>query len=336
MTKEFSRRGTLGGLAAAALGLGPGGPLLMSAAQAQARGGTLTVGLTYDIDTLNVYSTGFLGDVQAAVVEGLLAPDQNAKYVPVLALEVPTLANGGIKLLDGGKMRVAYKLRPNVTWDDLRVAPVRREALMTLAKRYELQRLERVANEHGVSNDDAGAVVRARPDERRGTAAETPAEGVILATAIPPRPVEQFALPELTMTARIASADACTCARERVTGGACTRFCVNTAAAEAGTSETISATSSVPAWPRFLRPQDAAAKRKPRGNARDDGRSLIAGSQDGERFPLGVQHGQHIAFGTHNRHGGNQLAAMLLGAGDTIALDFFGHHLARARGKSIP
>src|SRR5262249_11857429 len=83
----------------------------------QARGGTLTLGLTYDVDTLNVYSTGFLGDVQAAVVEGLVAPDSKAKYVPVLALEVPTLANGGIKVADG-KMRVAYKLRPRVTWHD--------------------------------------------------------------------------------------------------------------------------------------------------------------------------------------------------------------------------
>ena len=65
-------------------------------AWAQQKGGTLTVGLTYEIDTMNVYSTGFLGDAQAAVVEGLLAPDKDAKYVPVLATEVPTIANGGI------------------------------------------------------------------------------------------------------------------------------------------------------------------------------------------------------------------------------------------------
>ena len=55
---------------------------------------SLVVGLTYDIDTLNVYSTGFLGDVQAAVVEGLMAPDGHARYVPVLATEVPTVENG--------------------------------------------------------------------------------------------------------------------------------------------------------------------------------------------------------------------------------------------------
>jgi hypothetical protein len=31
----------------------------------------------------------------------------------------------------------------------------------------------------------------------------------------------------------------------------------------------------VPVWPRFLRPQDAEAKRNPRGRARADGSSII-------------------------------------------------------------
>ncbi|ASN82772.1 peptide ABC transporter substrate-binding protein [Deinococcus ficus] len=88
-------------------------------AAAQERGGTLTVGLSYDIDTLNVYSTGFLHDAVAPVVEGLLAPDKNAKYVPVLAREVPTVKNGGIKVAaDGKTMTITYKLRPNVKWHD--------------------------------------------------------------------------------------------------------------------------------------------------------------------------------------------------------------------------
>lgn len=78
---------------------------------------TLVVGLTYDLDTLNVYSTGFLGDVEAAVVEGLLAPDEHARYVPVLATEVPTLENGGI-VRDGAGMTITYKLRPGVLWHD--------------------------------------------------------------------------------------------------------------------------------------------------------------------------------------------------------------------------
>jgi peptide/nickel transport system substrate-binding protein len=103
-----------GGLSlAAALSLGACAPRRRRAAN------TLNVGLTFDIDTLNVYSTGFLGDVQAAVVEGLIAPDENARYVPVLALQTPTLENGGVTLTRGGRaMSVRYALRPGVTWHD--------------------------------------------------------------------------------------------------------------------------------------------------------------------------------------------------------------------------
>lgn len=81
-------------------------------------GGTLTVGLSYDLDTLNVYATGFLGDVEAAVVEGLVAPDQQARYQPVLATVVPTTANGGIVLDPDGRMHVTYHLRAGVRWQD--------------------------------------------------------------------------------------------------------------------------------------------------------------------------------------------------------------------------
>ena len=93
--------------------------LSSGAVNAQQRGGTLTVGLPYDIDTLNVYTTGTLGDVESAVVEGLLAPDAQAHYVPRLATDVPTLQNGGIELTrDGRAMRVTYHLRPGITWSD--------------------------------------------------------------------------------------------------------------------------------------------------------------------------------------------------------------------------
>ncbi len=85
----------------------------------QSQGGTLRVGLSYEIDTMNVYSTGYLGDAQATIVEGLLTPNDKADYVPVLALEVPTVDNGGIVVSDdGATMTVTYKLRPDVTWHD--------------------------------------------------------------------------------------------------------------------------------------------------------------------------------------------------------------------------
>lgn len=117
MMSTITRRTTLQALLA-----GTAGAAMLRALPAFAankRGGTLRVGLTYEIDTMNVYSTGFLGDAQAAVVEGLLAPDKDAKYVPVLATEVPTVENGGIVVAPDGKtMKIAYKLRDGVKWHD--------------------------------------------------------------------------------------------------------------------------------------------------------------------------------------------------------------------------
>jgi peptide/nickel transport system substrate-binding protein len=107
MPPAVSRRALL--LAATATACAP---------MARSRPNSLIVGLTYDIDTLNVYATGFLGDVEAAVVEGLLAPDAHARYVPVLATQVPSLANGGIVLTPAGGMTITYHLRTGVRWHD--------------------------------------------------------------------------------------------------------------------------------------------------------------------------------------------------------------------------
>ena len=60
--------------------------------------------------------------------------------------------------------------------DDLEVAPVRRDELLAFAKRWEVRRLENIANELGVADADAGAPAPQRPAERRGTAAETEAD----------------------------------------------------------------------------------------------------------------------------------------------------------------
>ncbi|MBI1415648.1 MAG: peptide ABC transporter substrate-binding protein [Limimaricola sp.] len=116
MTMKMTRRTMLQGAVAGAATLAT---LRATTADASGYGGTLRVGLSYEIDTMNVYSTGYLGDAQATIVEGLVAPNDKADYVPVLALEVPTLENGGIVLSDDKKtMTVTYKLRPGVTWHD--------------------------------------------------------------------------------------------------------------------------------------------------------------------------------------------------------------------------
>lgn len=116
MTFKLTRRAALQGMVASGTVLAT---MRAFPAMAQAVGGTLNIGLTYEIDTMNPYSTGFLGDAQATVLEGLLAPDTHAAYVPVLATEVPTIENGGIVLsADGTKMDITYKLREGVKWSD--------------------------------------------------------------------------------------------------------------------------------------------------------------------------------------------------------------------------
>jgi peptide/nickel transport system substrate-binding protein len=92
--------------------------LLGGIMNAQQQGGTLTVALGYDLDTLDPYASGFLTDVQATFMAGLVAPNENAEYVPVLAEEVPTVENGGIVLTDDNKMVVTYRLRPDLKWAD--------------------------------------------------------------------------------------------------------------------------------------------------------------------------------------------------------------------------
>ena len=93
--------------------------LLGGMAIAQQPGGTLTVALGYDLDTLDPYASGYLTDVQATFLAGLVAPDKDAVYVPILAEEVPTLQNGGIELTeDGTKMVVTYHLKPEAKWAD--------------------------------------------------------------------------------------------------------------------------------------------------------------------------------------------------------------------------
>src|SRR6516165_1377108 len=75
------------------------------------------------------------------------------------------------------------------------------------------------------------------------------------------------------MTARMRPFDALRCAFETTTGAATTRFCVNTAAAEAGTSLDNSARSSAPF---FFSPHAVAAKRNPRESAAAEGAWFMA------------------------------------------------------------
>jgi len=89
----------------------------------RARGGgpsndLLIVGYDREPDTLNRFSTHILEDIESCIVEGLTTTDEQMRVVPLLASEVPTIENGGVRLRGDGGMDVVWKLRPGVTWHD--------------------------------------------------------------------------------------------------------------------------------------------------------------------------------------------------------------------------
>jgi DNA polymerase-1 len=85
---------------------------------------------------------------------------------------------------------VTVKTDLELPWalEELRCGPIRRDAMLALAKRWELRGLERMAMELGVSDAEAGVAPPARTAERRGTASEMRVPGVKLVEAVPPAP----------------------------------------------------------------------------------------------------------------------------------------------------
>ena len=105
MRTAFPRRPVLVALAAL---------LIVGTAQAQ---GTATVLLPEDLSTMNPYTTTALITMQVvpAIVEPLVGVDPDGAYYPILAAEVPTVANGGVA--DDGRT-ITWRLEPGVTWSD--------------------------------------------------------------------------------------------------------------------------------------------------------------------------------------------------------------------------
>jgi len=81
-----------------------------------ARGGRAVIALIQEPGQMNPYfniqSGSFLSTL---VVDPLFVPDANGNYLPVLAAEVPAVANGGIS---EDFLTVTYKLRDGITWSD--------------------------------------------------------------------------------------------------------------------------------------------------------------------------------------------------------------------------
>jgi peptide/nickel transport system substrate-binding protein len=78
----------------------------------------LVIGYDREPDTLNRFSTHILEDIQTCVIEGLTITDERMNILPLLASDVPTLANGGVTLRADGGMDVKWTLRPTITWHD--------------------------------------------------------------------------------------------------------------------------------------------------------------------------------------------------------------------------
>jgi peptide/nickel transport system substrate-binding protein len=78
----------------------------------------LIVGYDREPDTLNRFSTHILEDIQTCIVEGLTTTDEQMRVVPLLATEVPTVENHGVRVRGDGGMDVTWRLRPGVTWHD--------------------------------------------------------------------------------------------------------------------------------------------------------------------------------------------------------------------------
>ena len=99
-------------------GAGGGGA---PAAQAPVKGGTMTVAVWQEPNTLYpYYATQTVSQlVYEIALEGLVQVTPEGNYQPVLAREVPTTGNGGLKLAaDGKSMDVTYRLKPNLKWAD--------------------------------------------------------------------------------------------------------------------------------------------------------------------------------------------------------------------------
>lgn len=84
---------------------------------AMKQGGQLVYGSLQEPNTLNPLLSDFLAtaEVSSLIFSGLVVTNDKGEWIPELAVEVPTLQNGGISQ-DG--LIIKYKLRSGVTWHD--------------------------------------------------------------------------------------------------------------------------------------------------------------------------------------------------------------------------
>ncbi len=78
------------------------------------------VGIAQEPDSLDpLFGEMMAGtEIRGAIFRSLVMRDDTLKLRPVMAEEIPTLENGGIRLLPGGGMRTTWRLRKGFKWDD--------------------------------------------------------------------------------------------------------------------------------------------------------------------------------------------------------------------------
>ncbi|MBI4863787.1 MAG: peptide ABC transporter substrate-binding protein [Candidatus Riflebacteria bacterium] len=94
--------------------------LAMAAAAGSSRTDELVIGIGQEPDTLDpLFGENVAGAiVRGAMLGDLVSYDDRFERVPDLAVEVPTLANGGIRLTPDGGMTTTYRIRPDARWSD--------------------------------------------------------------------------------------------------------------------------------------------------------------------------------------------------------------------------
>jgi peptide/nickel transport system substrate-binding protein len=78
----------------------------------------LQVAYGSEIDCLNAFTSQDLCDIEFTMQEGLIQNDEKGQVIPVLAKEIPTMANGGIVDNKDGTYDMTWHLQPNIMWHD--------------------------------------------------------------------------------------------------------------------------------------------------------------------------------------------------------------------------
>jgi peptide/nickel transport system substrate-binding protein len=78
----------------------------------------LRVAYEREVDVLNAFTSQMLVDIHFSMVEGLVTTDENNRYVPVLAREIPSESNGLVVENPDGTLDMTWRLHEDVRWHD--------------------------------------------------------------------------------------------------------------------------------------------------------------------------------------------------------------------------